>query len=109
MWRDSFKFLAMLLVITAAVLQIGAYDSRAIDPVAGAHIFENKGCIGCHGPTLTFNHPEVNALSPMPVNQVASVLLDYRSGQRQHNAMNTIAEHLSDQEIANLSAFLGVN
>lgn len=66
-------------------------------------------CIGCHGiPGYQASFPEVHKV-PMISGQsskyLAAALDGYRRGDRNHPSMRAIAQTLSDQDIADLSAF----
>ena len=84
-----------------------AQDAKPGDAAAG----EKKAamCIGCHGIVgyqATF--PEVHKV-PMISGQtgkyLAAALAAYKKGERKHPTMRAIAGSLSDQDIADLSAF----
>jgi cytochrome c553 len=77
------------------------------DPVAGQ--LKAGQCAGCHGitdwrngyppyrvPKLGGQHPEYIALA----------LQQYKTGARAHPTMHAIAATLSDQDVADLAAFL---
>ncbi len=66
-------------------------------------------CIGCHGiPGYQASFPEVYKV-PMIAGQgeryIASALEAYRKGDRRHPTMRGIADSLSDQDIADVSAY----
>jgi len=74
---------------------------------------KNAMCIGCHGIAgyqATF--PEVYKV-PMISGQnaayIASSLNAYKKGDRKHPSMRGIAETLTDQDIADLSAYYGAS
>jgi len=96
----------------AAVALAGAFspalaqDAKA-DPVAG----EKKVamCVGCHGiPGYQASFPEVHKV-PMISGQggkyIAAALNAYKKGERKHPTMRGIATSLTDQDIADISAF----
>ena len=70
---------------------------------------KNAMCIGCHGITgYQASFPEVYKV-PMISGQsekyIASSLNAYKKGERKHPTMRGVAEALSDQDIADLSAY----
>lgn len=91
------------LGLIAALLPV----ARAQDAQAG----EKKAamCIGCHGiPGYQASFPEVHKV-PMIAGQnakyIASALAAYKKGDRHHPTMRSIAESLSDQDMADLAAY----
>ncbi len=100
------KLLAFLAL--AGVAQMSA----AADIVANAKAAENKVamCVGCHGiPGYKASFPEVYRV-PMIGGQsekyIASALAAYKKGDRNHPTMRGIAAGLSDQDIADIAAYL---
>lgn len=98
------KFLQIALSLAAASV---ASLSQAQDIKAG----ETKVamCIGCHGiPGYQATFPEVHKV-PMIAGQnakyIASALSAYAKGDRKHPTMRGIAQTLSEQDIADISAF----
>ena len=66
-------------------------------------------CIGCHGiPGYQASFPEVHKV-PMISGQsgkyIAAALVAYQKGERKHPTMRGISESLSEQDIADLSAY----
>ncbi len=84
-----------------------AQDAKAGDAAAG------KGkaamCIGCHGIIgYQASFPEVYKVPKIAgqgAKYIASALVAYQKGDRKHPTMRGIAGSLSDQDIADLSAF----
>jgi cytochrome c553 len=66
-------------------------------------------CIGCHGiPGYQASYPEVHKvpmISGQTAGYIAASLAAYRKGDRKHPTMRSIAASLTDQDIADLSAF----
>ncbi len=98
--------LSSLLVASATVFSAHAQELKG-DAKAG----EKKVamCIGCHGiPGYQASFPEVYRV-PMISGQnakfIASALNAYQKGERKHPSMRAIAESLTDQDIADVSAF----
>ena len=95
-----------LLVASATVLSAHAQELKG-DAKAG----ETKVamCIGCHGiPGYQASFPEVYRV-PMISGQnakfIGSALSAYQKGERKHPSMRAIAESLTEQDIADVSAF----
>ena len=97
-----------LLKLTFAVLAgLTAVGAQAQDVKAG----EKKiaMCIGCHGiPGYQATFPEIHKV-PMIAGQnakyIAAALTAYAKGERKHPTMRGIAQSLSEQDIADISAF----
>ncbi len=70
---------------------------------------KNAMCIGCHGiPGYQSSFPEVYKvpmISGQSAKYIASALNAYKKGERKHPTMRNIADSLSDQDIADLSAY----
>ncbi|MCZ8291894.1 MAG: c-type cytochrome [Hylemonella sp.] len=98
--------LSSLLVASAT-----AFSAHAQDVKGDAKAGEKKiaMCIGCHGiPGYQASFPEIYRV-PMISGQnakfIASALNAYKKGERKHPSMRAIAESLSDQDIADVSAY----
>lgn len=70
---------------------------------------KNAMCIGCHGiKGYQSSFPEVYKvpmISGQSAKYIASALNAYKKGERKHPTMRNIADSLSDQDIADLSAY----
>jgi cytochrome c553 len=93
-----------------ALLALAAVSLPAMaagDPEAGRE--KANTCMGCHGipgysnAYPTFRVPKLGGQSP---EYLAIALKGYRNGMRPHSTMHAQAESLSDQDIADLSAYL---
>jgi cytochrome c553 len=95
-----------LLVASATAFSVHAQEVKG-DAKAG----EKKiaMCIGCHGiPGYQSSFPEVYKvpmISGQNAKYIASALNAYKKGERKHPSMRGIAEPLSDQDIADVSAY----
>ncbi|MEC9364485.1 MAG: c-type cytochrome [Sinimarinibacterium flocculans] len=70
---------------------------------------KSSTCMGCHGiPKYNNAYPtyRVPKLGGQPAAYLASALKAYRSGERPHPTMHAQAASLSDQDIADIAAFL---
>lgn len=89
----------------AALLATGAQAEG--DPVAGQ--WKANTCLGCHGvPTYKNVYPTyyVPKLGGQNAAYIASALKAYRDGSRVHSTMHANAANLSDEDIADIAAFL---
>jgi len=103
------KFLltvSSLLVACATTLTANAQDIKG-DATAGAT--KNALCIGCHGiKGYHIGFPEVHQvpkISGQGAGYIRAALNAYKSGDRKHPSMRTLAASLTDQDIADLAAF----
>lgn len=77
------------------------------DPEAGR--IKASTCMGCHGINdyknvyPTYNVPKIGG---QHADYIASALKAYKTGKRQHPTMQGQAESLSEQDIADIAAFL---
>ena len=102
------KFLstALLLAVSFATSHALAQDLQG-DPKAG----EKKiaMCIGCHGiKGYQASFPEVYRvpmISGQNAKYISNALTAYRGGDRKHPTMKAIAASLTDQDIADISAY----
>src|SRR5688572_4048574 len=66
-------------------------------------------CMGCHGiPGYTNAYPtyRVPKIGGQSADYIAAALKAYKSGERPHKTMQAQAASLSDQDIADIAAFL---
>lgn len=66
-------------------------------------------CLGCHAVKSYFNvYPtyHVPKLGGQSAGYIESALKAYKSGERQHDTMHANAENLSDQDMADIAAYL---
>ncbi|WP_292453553.1 c-type cytochrome [Methylibium sp.] len=86
-----------------------ATQAQGISGDAAAGEKKNAMCIGCHGiKGYQASFPEVHKV-PMIAGQnaayIAAALTAYKKGDRKHPTMRGIADTLSEQDIADLSAY----
>jgi cytochrome c553 len=96
---------ALSLCLSRAVH--GAGDRAAGDPVIGEKKFYT--CFGCHGVENYKNaYPDysVPKLRHQNAAYIVAALNDYKSGERPHATMHAQASTLSDQDIADIAAYL---
>ena len=102
------KKLLSSIVALAAFTVAGA---QAQDVKASPEAGQKKAamCIGCHNiPGYQASFPEIHKvpmISGQGAKYIASALNAYKKGERKHPTMRSIAGSLTDQDIADLSAF----
>jgi cytochrome c553 len=103
---------SMIALVTLATtlglsLNAAAQDAKAGDAKAGEK--QAAMCIGCHGiPGYQASFPDVYKV-PMIAGQnaeyIVAALTEYKKGERKHPTMRGIAVALSDQDVADISAY----
>lgn len=100
------KITALLL---AASLGLSAFAAHAEEGRPRIGKTKTALCIGCHGiPGYQTTFPEtykVPKLGGQHAAYIASALQAYKSGERKHPDMNSIASSLSAQDIADIAAY----
>ena len=103
------KFLltvSALAIASATTLTAYAQDMQG-DATAGAK--KNALCIGCHGiQGYHIGFPEVHKvpkISGQGAGYIRAALRAYKTGERKHPSMRTLAASLSEQDIADLAAY----
>ncbi|MBA4110979.1 MAG: cytochrome c4 [Leptothrix sp. (in: Bacteria)] len=100
--------LAMAGLLTGAA---HAQETKPGDPVAAQK--KVAMCIGCHGIIgYQASFPEIHRvpmISGQSAKYIASALNAYKKGERKHPTMRGIAASLTDQDIADISAYYEVN
>ncbi|GMU43328.1 MAG: hypothetical protein AMXMBFR25_13140 [Lysobacterales bacterium] len=69
-------------------------------------------CTGCHGITgygNAYPHYRVPRISGQNYEYLVAALNGYRAGTRKHTTMNAQAESLSEQDIADIAAYLSTH
>lgn len=104
--------IAASLVLALLPLALAA-QAPAATPTAGANVANGKQltytCQGCHGVVgyknvyPTFHVPKIGGQSPQ---YLVNALTEYKLGKRKHPTMQAQAESFSDQDIADIAAFL---
>ncbi len=98
--------LSSLLVACLAATVAQAQDVKG-DAAAGAE--KNALCIGCHGiKGYHIGFPEVHQVPKIygqSAGYIQAALHAYKTGDRKHPSMRTLASSLSDQDMADLAAF----
>ena len=102
---------ALISTVLLAVLSIAQAQDAKPASAGSAAAGEKKAamCIGCHGiKGYQASFPEVHKvpmISGQGVKYIAAALTAYKKGDRKHPTMHAIATSLTEQDIADLSAF----
>lgn len=101
--------LKRVLFILAVALFAAAIPASAI---ADAGKAKAETCIGCHG-IKSYQNVYPTYKVPMIAGQnaayIEAALKAYRSGERKHGTMSLQAAGLSDQDIAEIAAYISSN
>jgi cytochrome c553 len=62
-------------------------------------------CQACHGMDGLSKNPEAPNLAGQIENYLVKAITEYRSAERKNEAMNIVSKELSDEDIANISAY----
>jgi len=104
--KQLFFTVPTLLIALASALPAQAQDLKG-DAQAGSH--KNALCVGCHGikgfHTAFPATYQVPKLSGQGAGYMSAALHAYKSGERKHPSMRTLASSLSAQDIADLAAY----
>ncbi len=95
-----------LLLMACAIATSGAVMAEG-DPARGEALAET--CMGCHAVKGYYNvYPtyRVPKLAGQNAKYIESALKAYKSGARVHGSMHANAWNLSDQDMADIGAFL---
>ena len=102
------KLITTLFAIAVSFVTVTAH-SQDIKGDVKAGAAKNAMCIGCHGiKGYQASFPEVYKvpmISGQSAKYIASALNAYKKGERKHPTMRGVSETLSEQDIADLSAY----
>jgi cytochrome c553 len=93
-----------LLTATVVVAMLGAVGSAQAAGDAAAGKTKSATCVACHGADGKGVAPNPG-LAAKPEAQQLQALQDYKSGKRANPIMKGITSSLSDQDMADLSAY----
>jgi cytochrome c553 len=99
---NTVRCAAAVLALLAAPAALAAGDVEAGRTKANT-------CMGCHGiPAYNNAYPtyRVPKLGGQSADYIAAALTSYKTGQRPHKTMQAQAMSLSDQDIADIAAYL---
>jgi len=103
----KFRMFLVTGVVAGALVSGAAYAQDAGDAKRGRQLFET--CLGCHGVAgynNTYPTYKVPKLGGQNAGYIASALIAYRSGERNHPTMKANAWNLSDQDARDIGAYL---
>ncbi len=93
------------IAVLAAGVVFGAGASAADGDIERGKSISNT-CIACHGPGGNSHIPAMYpSIAGRDADTLAEMLMAYRSGDIQNPQMTPQAQHLSDEDIADLAAF----
>lgn len=102
-------------VFALAVTSVTSLSALAQEVTGNAKAGESKisQCIGCHGiKGYQASFPEVYKvpkISGQSAKYIVSALNAYKKGERKHPTMRSIAEPMSDQDMADVAAYYAVH
>jgi cytochrome c553 len=103
------KLLSSLAVALVACVTLVSAQAQEVQGDVKAGAKKNAMCVGCHGIVgYQASFPEVHKvpkISGQGAKYISSALNAYKKGERKHPTMRGIAASLTDQDIADLSAF----
>lgn len=91
------------ILLLALALAASASAAHAADMAAGKR--KAQICIACHGLDGVGKNPTVPNIAGESELYLTKQLKAFRSGERRHEQMSIIAKPLTDDDIANLSAW----
>jgi cytochrome c553 len=97
------KFFIALVGLGASLTVLGPVDAWAGDARAGRQKLTT--CQGCHGLDGLSKNPESPNLAGQIESYLVRSLTAYKSGERRNESMNIVAKDLSDEDIADVSAY----
>lgn len=92
-------------VVSASLVLLNASAWADGTAAAGAQKIKSLGCITCHGRDGVSKLPEAPNLAGQVQAYLVTSLQAYKSGARKNELMNTVAQNLSDADIADLTAY----
>lgn len=96
------RIISSLYIVVGVVSGLAMISARAADATAGKQLAAK--CTSCHGAAGegTAAAPPIAGKAP---EQLVQLITAYRSGERNHMMMGMVVKNLSDQEIADVSAY----
>ncbi len=94
----NYFFMSILLISSTAM---GV--SLAADVAKGKE--KSMLCSGCHGADGISSMPDIPNLASQKEAYLIKSIKDFRNGNRKNPMMNSVAQGLSDEDIANLAAY----
>jgi cytochrome c553 len=101
------KKINYLSALVSLLMMFGISIAQAGDAAVGEASFSAMGCVGCHGPAGDSVMPDMfPKLAGLDEAYLDAQLKAFRSGERANDMMSPMAGALSDDDIANLAAYL---
>jgi cytochrome c553 len=97
---------ASLLAVTAAPLAASAANLTGNAEAGKAKIYTCHGCHGIPGYANAYPNYHVPRIAGQNEQYLVNALHEYQSGDRSHPTMSAQADSLSDQDIADIAAYL---
>lgn len=102
-----------LPIVACLALAFATYAPGALAQQAGGNPETGRGltytCVGCHGIEgykNAYPHYHVPKIGGQSTEYLVNALTEYRNGTRKHPTMEVQAQSFSDQDIADIAAFL---
>lgn len=102
-----------LQIAACLALAIAAHSPAASAQQAAGNAETGRGltytCVGCHGIEgykNAYPHYHVPRIGGQSTEYLVNALTEYRNGTRKHPTMEVQAQSFSDQDIADIAAFL---
>ena len=103
------KLLSSLILLCVASVTMASANAQEVKGDAAKGEGKIAMCIGCHGiKGYQSSFPEVYKvpmISGQGTKYIAAALLAYQKGERKHPSMRGIADGLTEQDIADISAY----
>jgi cytochrome c553 len=94
------------LAASAALIAVvfGAVPAFAADPAAGKKVAQGT-CAVCHGVDGIAKNPDAPHLAAENVEYLMRQLKAFKTGERKHEQMSIIAQGMSEEQMADVSAW----
>ena len=92
--------------LLAASLLLCTHTAFADDIAVGESLYNNKGCVGCHGVKGNSMIPINPKLQGQHAEYLKASFNAYKSGARNNPIMSGMAALLSDEEMGQVAAYL---
>ena len=90
-----------------AVSAQAAVNMPAGSPVAGKELYSKGQCMGCHGPGGNGGGATIPRLAAQHPKYIYKQLMEFKNGRRPNSIMTPQAMPLSEQNMADIAAYLG--
>lgn len=101
------KYLNTRYLLAALFISVNVGNVQAGDATAGESTYSSMGCLGCHGTAGNSMSPEMfPKLAGLEEEYLVTRLSGFRSGEITSPTMQSMASALTDEQIADLAAYL---